>query len=139
MASRNTSSAAPTSGTTRSKQTQQISTIHGNLSLPADVAELLTPFLSPTSMPLGGSTTPMVASSNVFSPLTSPALVPNATTYGQWTQVSMPPPSPSITAEHIMRRQQQSSVGGDWQPPSLPTARTRGQRGTSASPHHHPY
>ncbi|KAJ2166336.1 hypothetical protein EV180_005114 [Coemansia sp. RSA 518] len=139
MASRNTSSAAPTSGTTRSKQTQQISTIHGNLSLPADVAELLTPFLSPTSMPLGGSTTPMVASSNVFSPLTSPALVPNATTYGQWTQVSMPPPSPSITAEHIMRRQQQSSVGGDWQPPSLPTARARGQRGTSASPHHHPY
>ncbi|KAJ2502618.1 hypothetical protein GGH96_000904 [Coemansia sp. RSA 1972] len=139
MASRNTSSAVPTSGTAR-KQTQQISTIHGNISLPADVAELLTPFLSPTSTPLGVSTTPMVAS-NVFSPLTSPALVPNATTYGrQWTQASMPPPSPSITAEHIMRRQQQqTSASGEWQPPSLPTARARGRRGTSASPHHHPY
>ncbi|KAJ2661645.1 hypothetical protein IW148_003289 [Coemansia sp. RSA 1199] len=145
MASRNTSSAAPTSGTRR-KQTQQISTIHGNISLPADVAELLTPFLSPTSTPLGVSTTSMAAS-NVFSPLTSPALVPNATTYRQWAQASMPPPSPSITAEHIMRRQQQASVGGEWQssasgkwqPPSLPTARERGRRGTSASPHHHPY
>ncbi|KAJ2297237.1 hypothetical protein IWW54_006814, partial [Coemansia sp. RSA 2705] len=55
------------------RQPTHISTAHGSLSLPADVAELLTPFLSPTSTPLAAGST-----NRTFSPLTSPALAPNA-------------------------------------------------------------
>ncbi|KAJ2453614.1 hypothetical protein EV183_002139 [Coemansia sp. RSA 2336] len=107
----------------------------GQGTLAADVASFFTPFISPSTTPQMLTAT-SVASSSVFSPLASPALAPNAsgTQSRQWQQVSMPPPSPSITAEHIMRRQQQM--------PSLPTmSRPRARHGTStnASPHHHPY
>ncbi|KAI9499952.1 hypothetical protein GGI25_003282 [Coemansia spiralis] len=60
----------------------------------AEVVELLTPFLSPVHSFQSHPATPLVLQPRVFSPLTSPAL-----------PSQMPPPSPSITAEHIMRRQ----------------------------------
>ncbi|KAJ2004625.1 hypothetical protein GGI04_002543 [Coemansia thaxteri] len=145
----------------------------------AEVAELLTPFLSPG---LGRSDDARAA----FSPLTSPALAPqsgmqgmqgrqrqsssgafspglimgSAAAFGAFQQnlsqaqaaadyaaldfASMPPPSPSITAEHIMRRQQQLQQMLPHSPsfPSSSSPYLAGGRGfaqAALSPHHHPY
>ncbi|KAJ2780636.1 hypothetical protein H4R18_003340 [Coemansia javaensis] len=117
----------------------------GGLSL-AEMAELLTPFLSPTPTPgqfaqqhqqhqhQHQQLLPGAAAASVFSPLTSPALVPRATTMGA---LQMPPPSPSVT-EHIVRRQ----VQGHSSSSSYSQQAPRGRRiapAASASPHHHPY
>ncbi|KAI9482377.1 hypothetical protein LPJ55_003936 [Coemansia sp. RSA 990] len=121
------------SGTTSPKTTA--ASRGGQTTLPADVASFFTPFISPSTTPQMLTAT-SVATTSVFSPLASPALAPNAPSIQsrQLQQASMPPPSPSITAEHIMRRQQQM--------PSLPTMsrpRARHSTSTNASPHHHPY
>ncbi|KAJ1788483.1 hypothetical protein LPJ59_005532 [Coemansia sp. RSA 2399] len=123
----------------------------------AEVVELLTPFLSPTSTPLvlGMTQQQPPITSRTFSPLTSPALMSQQ--YGQFQfqlhqqqqqqqqrqqqqqqsaadSISMPPPSPSITAEHIMRRQQMQNHENS---NNANARRTR--RGTASTTSHHPY
>ncbi|KAJ2709237.1 hypothetical protein H4R19_004355 [Coemansia spiralis] len=119
----------------------------------AEMAELLTPFLSPSATPLGlapNSTTP---TANVFSPLTSPALLPSRAASATAHQLAglefQPPPlPPSSATEHTFRRQQQQQQHmGEHFAPSLPaaaawSASARGRRvppPNSGSPHHHPY
>ncbi|KAJ2559836.1 hypothetical protein EV175_000150 [Coemansia sp. RSA 1933] len=109
----------------------------------AEVAELLTPFLSPTATPVV-----LGMASRTFSPLTSPALASQQ--YGQFQQqmqqqqqqqqsaadamtMTMPPPSPSTTADQIMMRQQQQQMQ------YMDNTARRGRRGTNASSSHHPY
>ncbi|KAJ2899767.1 hypothetical protein IWW38_000855 [Coemansia aciculifera] len=95
----------------------------------AEMVELLTPFLSPATTPSFNASSIQQhgvhssasrraadeASRAYYSPLTSPMLVSqhsgNTSFAGPGNaadqyQMSMPPPSPLITAEHIMRRQQ---------------------------------
>ncbi|KAJ2523996.1 hypothetical protein GGI11_001119, partial [Coemansia sp. RSA 2049] len=82
----------------------------------AEVVELLTPFLSPTATPLVRGMVPQHAvGAGTFSPLTSPALMSQQQQQQQQQfaqfqlsqsiadTISMPPPSLSTTAEHIMR------------------------------------
>ncbi|KAJ2767821.1 hypothetical protein IWQ57_003796, partial [Coemansia nantahalensis] len=105
----------------------------------AEMAELLTPFLSPSATPLSLAPNAPAVSASVFSPLTSPALLPASVVGHQLGGLEMPP---SVT-EQILRRQQQQQLG-ERHGPSLPTAAwsARGRRGPpagAASPHHHPY
>ncbi|KAJ2566197.1 hypothetical protein IW140_005010 [Coemansia sp. RSA 1813] len=116
----------------------------------AEVVELLTPFLSPTSTPLVLGMTQQqqqqALANRTFSPLTSPALMSQQQQqqYNQFQfqqqsaadSISMPPPSPSITAEHFMRRQQMQHI--DKHTISSGNAR-RARRGTNTTTSHHPY
>ncbi|KAJ2809547.1 hypothetical protein H4R20_000049 [Coemansia guatemalensis] len=124
---------------TQRLQNQQTSSA-SDLSFAAEVAKLLTPFMSPADTP-----SRMPAASMAFSPLTSPALAPHVAAARSQSS-GMPPPSPSITAEHIMRRQQQNYQQIDRLGSQLSTGLSNGTNGprsrrgtTGASPHHHPY
>ncbi|PIA13359.1 hypothetical protein COEREDRAFT_83540 [Coemansia reversa NRRL 1564] len=122
------------------RQLQELRTTSASdLSFAAEVAKLLTPFMSPADTALRQPTVSMA-----FSPLTSPALAPHVTTARNQGS-GMPPPSSSITAEHIMRRQQQQQPIDKFGPQlstglSHASSGSRSRRGTTgASPHHHPY
>ncbi|KAJ2076936.1 hypothetical protein H4R24_005418 [Coemansia sp. RSA 988] len=124
---------------TQQLQNQQTSSA-SDLSFAAEVAKLLTPFMSPADTPSRHPTASMA-----FSPLTSPVLAPHVAAARSQSS-GMPPPSPSITAERIMRRQQQHYQSIERFGPQLPTGLSHGtngprsRRGTAgASPHHHPY